>query len=307
MIHSAIPLPTEAPTALSVTIGIATTGRRAILQRTLEHMAALSDRPDRVIVSIAAPEDADADALAALPYPVLLVSGPKGSAAQRNTVLDHAGEAGVIYFLDDDFLIEDGAVSALRRLFSESLDVVMATGHVVADGLYGPGYDHAEGLRLLAAGTAAPATGGPRPVYSTNGCNMALRGAAIRAHPQRFDTTLPLYGWLEDLDFSRRMARHGRLVEDPRLRGVHLATKVGRTSGRRLGYSQIANPIYLMRKGTMAPHRAIRLMAGNVMANSVKSLRPEPWIDRRGRFAGNLRAFRDLVTGRLAPTRILEF
>ena len=36
------------------------------------------------------------------------------------------------------------------------------------------------------------------------------------------------------------------------------------------------------------------------------SLRPEPWIDRRGRLAGNLRALRDLVTGRLAPGRILE-
>jgi hypothetical protein len=135
---------------------------------------------------------------------------------------------------------------------------------------------------------------------------MAVRGETLRAHPERFDTRLPLYGWLEDLDFSRRMAAFGRIVEAPALRGVHLATKVGRTSGRRLGYSQIANPVYLTRKGTMSWPRAARIMTGNILANSAKSLRPEPWIDRKGRLQGNLLAFRDIVTGRCAPERILD-
>jgi hypothetical protein len=291
---------------LSVTVGIATTGRSAILDGTLAHLAALADRPDRILVSIAAPGDVTPGALDGLPVPAALLTGPKGSAAQRNTILDHAGGAGIVFFLDDDFLIAEGAVTALRHLFATQPDVVMATGHVIADGMRGPGYDHAAGARLLAADAGAPAAAAPCEVYATYGCNMAVRGATLEAHPQRFDTTLPLYGWLEDLDFSRRMARHGRIVEDARIRGVHLATKVGRTSGTRLGYSQIANPVYLMRKGTMQPRRALRLMAGNLAANSVKSLRPEPWIDRRGRFRGNLRALGDLVAGRLTPTRILE-
>ena len=34
------------------------------------------------------------------------------------------------------------------------------------------------------------------------------------------------------------------------LRGVHLGNKRGRVSGLRFGYSQIANPIYLLQKGT---------------------------------------------------------
>ncbi|WP_430450503.1 glycosyltransferase family 2 protein [Rhodophyticola sp.] len=144
----------------------------------------------------------------------------------------------------------------------------------------------------------------PRTVYSTYGCNMAVRGTAVRAHPERFDTTLPLYGWLEDLDFSRRMAAFGRIVENPQLRGVHLATKTGRISGLRLGYSQIANPVYLVRKGTYHWARALKLMTGNVLANSAKSLWPEPWIDRRGRLTGNLLAFRDLLRGRCRPGRI---
>jgi hypothetical protein len=48
------------------------------------------------------------------------------------------------------------------------------------------------------------------------------------------------------------------------------------------------------------------MMLRNCLANLGKSLRPEPWVDRRGRLRGNLLALRDLATGRLSPERILE-
>ncbi|AZO77314.1 hypothetical protein B5U98_17255 [Bosea sp. Tri-39] len=48
------------------------------------------------------------------------------------------------------------------------------------------------------------------------------------------------------------------------LRGVHRAVKRGRTSGLRVGYSQIANTVYLARKGTMRRLRALRLSAAPV-------------------------------------------
>jgi len=289
---------------LSVVIGIATTGRAGVVRTTVLHMANLADRPDRVVVSVANPADVDTTGLDDLPFKVDVLHGPKGSSAQRNTVLDHAGDAGIVFFIDDDFLIAEGSVTALRNLFATHEDVVMATGHVLADGLRGPGYDHAEGLSMLERAAPVDADAAPRTVYSTYGCNMAVRGAAVRAYPERFDTILPLYGWLEDLDFSRRMAAFGRIVEDPHLRGVHLATKTGRISGRRLGYSQIANPVYLVRKGTYHWARALKLVTGNVLANSAKSLWPEPWIDRRGRLTGNILAFRDLLRGRCRPGRI---
>jgi len=38
----------------------------------------------------------------------------------------------------------------------------------------------------------------------------------------------------------------------------------------------------------------------------VKSLRPEPWIDRPGRLRGNLIAIGDLLRGRLDPARIQD-
>jgi hypothetical protein len=39
----------------------------------------------------------------------------------------------------------------------------------------------------------------------------------------------------------------------------------------------------------------------------VRSLFPEPWIDRKGRLKGNLIALADIVLGRISPRRIIDF
>ncbi|GJE62605.1 hypothetical protein MPOCJGCO_4738 [Methylobacterium trifolii] len=109
------------------------------------------------------------------------------------------------------------------------------------------------------------------------------------------------------MDFSRQIAPYGRIVRVPASRGVHLGIKSGRQSGLRLGYSQIANPIHLMRKGTCSYRKALYLMCRNVAANLSRCPRPEPYVDRLGRCLGNLRAAFDIITGRLDPARILSF
>jgi hypothetical protein len=90
------------------------------------------------------------------------------------------------------------------------------------------------------------------------------------------------------------------------LRGVHLGAKGGRTSGVRFGYSQIANPVYLVRKGTVSGRFAWSLMGRNLVANLAKSLWPEPWIDRKGRLKGNILGLIDWALGRISPMRILQ-
>jgi hypothetical protein len=72
-----------------------------------------------------------------------------------------------------------------------------------------------------------------------------------------------------------------------------------------LGYSQIANPVHLVRKGTFTFRRALFQMARNVAMNLCFSFTPEPYVDRRGRLRGNLTALKDLVLGRVHPERIL--
>lgn len=287
-------------------VGIATTGRPGILRDTLRHMAQLTDQPDRVVVGIAQPDDADAAAIGALPYPFEIITSPKGLCDQRNTILEHVPADSILLFLDDDFLISDGFIAATRAVFADEQDVVMATGTVLADGILGPGFDHLSGLDQLTQADPSKFTAMRTETYNGYGCNMAIRMAPVAQHRLRFDTDLPLYSWLEDVDFSRQLAAHGRIVKDSNMQGVHLGTKTGRSPGMRLGYSQVANPIYLIRKGTMAPKKALRLMARNVAANLAKSFRPEPWVDRTGRVRGNFLAFAHLLGGRLNPKKILD-
>jgi hypothetical protein len=86
-----------------------------------------------------------------------------------------------------------------------------------------------------------------------------------------------------------------------------IGVKLGRGSGVRLGYSQVANPLYIHAKRVGYPLRlALKLMGKNLVMNALRALLPEPHVDRRGRLRGNVTALKDLLTGKLDPERILE-
>jgi GT2 family glycosyltransferase len=248
----------------------------------------------------------DRDRLAGFPAPHSIASGGRGSCAQRNAVLDAATDGDVVVFFDDDFLPANDFLAETERLFSEQADVVVATGKVIADGIHGPGISMMHALRILAEDEQSMADrGNSFPVYNAYGCNMAFWLGAIRKDHLRFDETLPLYGWQEDVDFCRRLAPHGEIINCPKLRGVHLGAKRGRISGVRFGYSQIANPLYLVGKGTVSKRWALNLMARNCAANIIGSLRKPGLVDRRGRLRGNLMALWDAVRRKASPQRIL--
>ena len=145
------------------------------------------------------------------------------------------------------------------------------------------------------------------PIAGTYGCNMAFRMATVRTSGVRFDENLPFYSWQEDIDFSHRLGRYGAIRRLAAARGVHLGHKSGRTSGVRLGYSQIANFVYLMRKGSIPASIALPHILRHLAANLLRAARPEPWVDRRGRLRGNIMALGDLLRGRCDPRRILSF
>ena len=134
---------------------------------------------------------------------------------------------------------------------------------------------------------------------------MAFRMSAIGADV-RFDERLALYGWLEDKDFSRTAKKSGRLVQCGALIGVHLGLKQGRVSGRKFGYSQIVNPWYLCRKGTLSMQEAWSNTLKALATNGIRTIRPESFIDRRGRFQGNVLAVRHLLSGICRPETAAE-
>jgi hypothetical protein len=291
---------------LNIAVGIATAGRKSILSHTLELIARQTRRPDVLIACPAADDDLDAEVLTNLPFSTVVRTGKRGLTSQRNQILAAAVASDIIVFFDDDFFPQLNYLEELEKIFLDNADVVAVTGRPICDGANGPGLDAEAALGLISE--TAPKTGDYilASTYGTYGCNMAFKMDPIRQHRISFDETLPLYGWQEDIDFSRHLSAYGRIVDASVLSGVHLGAKGGRTSGVRFGYSQIANPVYLVRKGTMSLSFAGPLICRNLLANIGKSLRPEPWIDRRGRLKGNVLALLDFATGRISPQRILE-
>lgn len=296
--------PVRAPKRLTIVVGIPSCGRRQIVSTVVPHLARQTRKPDRLVICAPATDDVDMDMLAELPFPVQLQKSDRGLCKQRNAIMAAAKDADVILFLDDDFLLEDRYIERMERLFLKYPDVDVATGAVLADGILGPGIAVDEGIALLEAAPFMDENLSVQEVYNGYGCNMAVRMSTVEICKLRFDEELPFYGWLEDVDFSRAASRFGRVVTSAQLRGVHLGTKTGRMSGVRLGYSQIANPIYLVAKRRMGWRHALAQMGRNLGSNLVKVWQPEPWIDRKGRLRGNALAIWHFLLGRLSPQNI---
>jgi GT2 family glycosyltransferase len=288
-----------------VAVIVASLGRPEALSNLLDDLARQTRVPDRILLSVTAPEDAPSNAAK---HPgVEIIVAPKGSCAQRNAALDHlAGAADAVLFVDDDYVPSRFAVERAVALLLQCPEIAGATGDLVADGIHGPGIMVEEARRMLEDydRRQAPPLQASHDLGGLYGCNMVFRGSAIREI--RFDERLPLYGWQEDIDFAARARRHGRIVKTFAFGGVHLGIKTGRSSGVRVGYSQVVNPVYLVRKGTMDSRYARKIIVRNVMANHVRALRPEAWVDRMGRLRGNWLGLIDLLRGRVCPERILQ-
>lgn len=259
---------------------------------------------ERVVICYTQPTD-----IAGIPADtpgVIFSQARPGLPHQRNVILEQVQDLDLLVFFDDDFLAAPSYLQTVSEAFAARPDIVAATGRPIADGARGPGIAEADALRMIAADPPQDAAA-LEPAPHGYGCNMALRIATTQEHGLKFDERLPLYGWSEDVDFTHRIGRHGGIVKLLGARGVHLGTKKGRSSGRRLGYSQVANPLYLRGKGSYSWGRAVRSVGRNLAANSLGAMWSEPYIDRRGRLLGNGLAFIDLLRGRLAPERVLEF
>lgn len=288
---------------MRVAVVIATTGRRDTVEQTAPLWTAQTRPYDRLIFSVVSQDDIGPVA-AALPRAEILFSA-KGLTKQRNCALDHlASDCDVVIFADDDFVPSVRFTEATRDTIMSHPDIAMLSGYVLADGINAAGISFDDATAIVAEYDSEPVPNPPAmdSMPHAYGCNMAIR---LSADPGlRFDERLPLYGWLEDLDYSRRIADRGRLIRTNVLAGVHMGTKRGRQSGVKLGYSQVANPLYFVGKGTMPASEAIGQVSRNVVANLVRCVRPEPWVDRMGRLRGNFMAIGDAALGRMKPERI---
>ncbi len=287
---------------MRIAVICATHGRPAEATDLSKDMTRQTRRPDRVIFVVTGAENAPPPS----PDHEVMISPRQGSCAQRNVGLEAVQDYDIVVYFDDDFVPDPRWLERLEKLMTENPDVAGVTGKVVLDGIKGPGLRRDEALAAITAEIARFPDGDPACEDRINlyGCNMAIRLSA--SDGRRFDEMLPLYGWLEDVDYTAPLRDKGRLIRAGSLVGAHLGVKRGRTAGKRFGYSQIANPVYLMRKGSFSRLRMLDNLMSNTAANLIKSFRPEPYIDRRGRLRGNLTAFLDILLRRNNPRRILD-
>jgi glycosyltransferase involved in cell wall biosynthesis/GT2 family glycosyltransferase len=284
----------------NIAVIVATLGRPDIVTATLKHLLETQIlKPAAVVVSCVV--RADAGEAANLPA-VTVVTGTPGLAAQRNAALAALPTGiDVVVFFDDDFVADADWLAAAARTFRDDPQVVAFTGRVLADGIKGPGLSFNDAVRIVEASDRSADWSRIEP-FSPYGCNMAFRLSAIG--DLKFDERLVLYGWLEDRDFGAALAkRGGRLIKCASACGVHMGVKSGRVAGDRLGYSQVVNPIYMLRKGTMTIGQVAGQLFRNIASNIAGAVRPEPFIDRRGRLRGNFRGLADVLRGRPDPER----
>ena len=301
---SSMDYPTGAePTCPTVAVVIASANRPNLLAEALQTCADQEGVRVRGVVSVPDEESLPKDRSLLAGWRV--VTGTRGAAAQRNAGLSKVDDVDVVAFFDDDALLRPDYLANAARFLAGHPEVVALTGRVLLDGATKGEIPSALAASTLAASAAEAPSGHWRRTRELYGCNFVVRGSILVQ--ERFDERLPLYSWLEDHDFARRCMHRGQLARVDDCVMVHRgAASGGRQAHRRLGYSQMMNPIYLCRKGSfplwLAAWEIFRPVAKNLLYAVAGTSRR--W--RRERLDGNLTALADALRGRFTPERIVH-
>lgn len=288
---------------LRTAVVLASAGRPELLDEILESCSQQVGAEFETVVSV--PDDASLPTDRSRLDGVTVVTGTRGLAAQRNAALDVLPHIDVVVFFDDDAVVRPDYVANALAFLEAHPDVVGLTGRVLLDGAVSGEVARDVARDELDRSAAEPTTGRWKSTRELYGCNFVAR---VDLAPEvRFDARLPLYSWLEDHDFARRLMARGPLahVEDCVI--VHrAAASGGRQSHARLGYSQVMNPIYLRRKGSFPTWLAVQQIFRPVAKNVALSVAGPSREWRRQRLRGNALAAGDALRGRITPERIVE-
>jgi glycosyltransferase involved in cell wall biosynthesis len=282
---------------------IASTRRPQALHDTLESLSEQSSPPDRVVLSLVQPDDFDGRWPKGLTG--ITVIEAAGASAQRNAGIRHLlPGTRVVVFLDDDVTLAPDCLGNGEVVFRERPDLMILSGTFLRDG----GIGHPEARELLIH-TPRPASAAFTPASSCYGCLLFVR--RILLEKETFDERLSGYSFLEDVDFARRGMRHGQVGHFSGAVYVHLRIGSGRVNDRQFGYTQMVNPFYLYRKGSLHFRELGQCWFSGLASNVVFSFLGQFWgrvpTDYRRRLTGNLKGLWELLLGKAAPERCLLF
>lgn len=283
-------------------IVLATAGRPDLVPFVLRDMLAQTRQASEIVVAV---PDERSLPVEPLPDGVRVVFQTGGLTAQRNAGIAALIDADFVFFFDDDAVIREDYLAEAVAYFLAHPDVVGLTGRMLIDGLDGAEVPQAMADHVLAESLHRRRSGLAHDSRILHGCNFAFRVRGTEGI--RFDERLPLYSWLEDHDFARRLLRVGTIAKVEDCVIVHRRAKSGgRQAHTRLGYSQFMNPAYLHRAGSFPLWLAVWEILRPCGMNVVRSVVGPETDWRRERLRGNLLAARDAAAGRFTPERIRE-
>jgi GT2 family glycosyltransferase len=242
---------------------VATKDRPEELRRLWRSLLAQTRVPDEVVVVDAGVRQIPRLAAGAgAPAFRLIRTSVASAARQRNLGLDAVGpDAWLVGFLDDDAVLEAGAVEEIARFFAAAgpgvggaafnmvnhppleWDVLKGTPLVAALGLYDrrSGVVTPSGFQTMLG-----------PVETTTWVDWLPTGASVWRREIfrefRFDDWFGGYSYLEDLDFSYRVGRTSKLAVVAGARYLHLPAPGGRGGGYAFGVREVLNRVHFVRK-----------------------------------------------------------
>jgi glycosyltransferase involved in cell wall biosynthesis len=261
--------------SMFISVIIATKDRREDLKRLCKSLSNQTMLPDELLivdsgdhVGLLSVEGINANHI---------FTDQKGLTVQRNIGIKNTNKnADIIFFFDDDIVLEDDYIEIIVNIFKEDIDYKI--GGV-------DGFPLQDGKMLYSKNDAYEIT----PVKSLYGCNMAFRVAAIKN--LWFDEKLSLYGWLEDWDFSTAVSKNYKLLRCNQAYCYHMQSQDGRINGKKLGYMQIANRHYLNKKHGLDTKSDLLYFVKQTLLNLIRSYK-HSYFDR---FRGNAKAFFNVV------------
>jgi glycosyltransferase involved in cell wall biosynthesis len=292
---------------MKVSIVICTYGRPAVLAATVESILRQAHPAKEILIVAPSAEHVEQKTLEH--EHVRFITSRRGLTIQRNAALDRLDNSDLVAFIDDDMELCRSYLANMVRLFSEQPDVIVASGRMLADGGRADEEVSRESARALCANADAcdmdPVPIMTRPLDYAYGCNLMVRASTARHI--RFDERLSLYAWLEDSDFSYHCTRGGKPpVTNLSSQCVHLGWRGARISGRKMGYSQIVNPIYLWKKSRVFSlrHILVQYWMRCLVANLIGVVCGKAQDERFNRLKGNTLAIWHLARGKCDPMAI---
>lgn len=269
---------------MALAIIIPSFGRKALLEATLRALLTHGGAEDKIVVITCRKEDEPA-----VESPCLVsLSGSKGSSCQRNRGLEFLKAScqsyAAVLFIDDDVVLAPGFLENLLRLHSKFPEVAGFTVNVIADGAV------TGEIPLPSAEITATSWQPPCGLDSLIPSKVPYGGISMRGDLLgriQFDERLAEYGFMEDLDFFVRLRCFGSTGYAHNCGLVHLAVGSGRTDQRKLGFSQIMNPLYLAKKGSLSWGDCSRHVGRVIVANFAGAFTAR----RRQRLVGNMLAW----------------